>query len=84
MEGFITFVFAFIIIVWVVARLVPLLLAWWLRRKFTNLTSNRQQQYNETYKGKEGDVTIESDRKEQKIVDKSVGEYVDFEETNQK
>lgn len=84
MEGFITFVFAFIIIVWVVARLTPLLLAWWLRRKFTNLTSNRQQQYNETHKGKEGDVTIESDRKEQKIVDKSVGEYVDFEETNQK
>jgi UPF0716 family protein affecting phage T7 exclusion len=84
MEGFITFVFAFIIIVWVVARLTPLFLAWWLRRKFTNLTSNRQQQYNETYKGKEGDVTIESDRKEQKIVDKSVGEYVDFEETNQK
>lgn len=81
MEGFITFVLVFVLVIWAVARFAPLLLAWWLKRKFRDLAS-RQQQYNSDNTSKEGDIIIEKEKREPKVVDKSVGEYVDFEETN--
>jgi len=81
MEGFITFVFIFILIIWALSRVIPLLLAWWLRRKFSDIAA-RQQQYHKNTTTKDGDVIIEEEKREAKVVDKNVGEYIDFEETN--
>jgi len=81
MEGFITFVLIFILIIWALSRVVPLLLAWWLRRKFSDIAA-RQQQYQNKSTTKDGDVIIEEEKREPKVVDKNVGEYIDFEETN--
>ncbi|PKO97369.1 MAG: hypothetical protein CVU12_01230 [Bacteroidetes bacterium HGW-Bacteroidetes-7] len=81
MEGFITFVFIFILIVWAISRVVPLLLAWWLRRKFRDIAAG-QQHYHKNTTASEGDVIIDEEKREPKVVDKNVGEYIDFEETN--
>lgn len=80
MEGFITFVFTFILIIWAISRVVPLLLAWWLRRKFRDIAA-AQQHYQKSSTTKDGDVIIEDEKREPKVVDKNVGEYIDFEET---
>lgn len=81
MEGFITFVFILILIIWAISRVVPLLLAWWLRRKFRDIAAG-QQHYHKNTTTAEGDVIIEEEKREPKVVDKNVGEYIDFEETN--
>ena len=80
MEGFITFVFIFILIIWAISRVVPLLLAWWLKRKLRDIAA-AQRHYQNSSTTKDGDVIIEDDKREPKVVDKSVGEYIDFEET---
>ncbi len=78
MEGFFTFVLFFILIVWLLGRMAPFLLTWWVRRKIRKM--GKSDIYDD--KGyKEGNVTIDVERGEKKIVDNNVGEYVDYEET---
>lgn len=82
MEGFLTFILVFILIVWLIGRFFPFLLAWWIKRKFgkisreQNIYKNREQP-----RYKEGDVIVEIEKEEKKIVDNNVGEYIDYEET---
>lgn len=82
MEGFLTFILVFILIIWLIGRFFPLLLAWWIKRKFGKISreqrryTNRQQSHY-----KEGDVIVDTEKKEKKIVDNNVGEYIDYEET---
>ncbi|MFA6770205.1 MAG: hypothetical protein WCR71_03435 [Bacteroidales bacterium] len=82
MEGFLTFVLVFILIVWLIGRFFPLLLAWWIRRKFGKINRD-QKRYSKQQQSryKEGDVIVEIEREEKKIVDNNVGEYIDYEET---
>lgn len=82
MEGFLTFVLVFILIIWLIGRFFPLLLAWWIKRKFGKI-SREQQRYSRQQEPqyKEGDVIVEIEREEKKIVDNNVGEYIDYEET---
>jgi len=82
MGGFLTFVLVFILIVWLIGKFFPLLLAWWIKRKFGHLShgqNNSAKQQDAHYK--EGDVIVEIEKEEKKIVDDNVGEYVDYEET---
>ncbi len=83
MEGFLTFVFVVIILVWLMARFFPLILAWWVKRRIEKMNDgmrdfSRERQRNSH---KEGDVIVDVEKKDKKIVDDSVGEYVDYEET---
>lgn len=103
MEGFITFLFFFVLFIWVMGKLFPLLLAWFIRRKmkkrgmdgfagfggpggFAGFWSNMGQQgntgngYASQEKKQEGKVIISDVPKQEKVIDKEVGEYVDFEE----
>lgn len=59
--------------------MLPFLLAIWVKKKFgvfgddSAANSNRKQ-------GKEGEVYIDHIETQEKIVDKDVGEYIDFQE----
>ncbi|MBP6364765.1 hypothetical protein SDC9_18207 [bioreactor metagenome] len=86
MEGFITFIFIAALIIFILSRVAPLLLAWWVRKKISNLSGGqdpfREADKNDGRKISEVDGTIISDQVERdKIVDSDVGEYVDFEES---
>lgn len=104
MEGFITFLFFFILFMWVMKKLFPLLLAWFIKRRIekggasgggftgpggfgfwstgfgnggfgnTGVAQKHEQ------KKEEGKVVITDIPKKEKVIDKEVGEYVDFEE----
>lgn len=91
MEGFITFLFFFVLFMWAMGKLFPLLLAWFIKRKMKKggmngfWSSMGQQNYrDESYaaqqKKQEGKVIISDIPKQEKVIDKEVGEYVDFEE----
>ena len=92
MEGFITFLFFFVLFMWAMGKLFPLLLAWFIKRKMkkggmNGFWSNMGQQQNyqdgnfaAQQKKQEGKVIISDIPRQEKVIDKEVGEYVDFEE----
>lgn len=96
MEGFITFLFFFVLFAWVMKKIFPLLLAWLIKRQvkkggpagfgfWSNGFGGPQNggQYNGQYseqKKEEGKVVITDIPKQEKVIDKEIGEYVDFEE----
>ncbi|MEZ7883857.1 MAG: DUF4834 family protein [Bacteroidales bacterium] len=88
MELFLTIIFCIILFFWLLGRFGPLLLAWWLKRRIEKIAGKGgfygangfyQQQNNEPHK--EGETYVENMGEQKKVVDKNVGEYVDFEET---
>jgi hypothetical protein len=83
MEGFLTFILVVVLLVWLMARFFPLILAWWVKRKIERMNDdmNGYSRSKRRDAHKEGDVIIDVDNKDKKIVDDSVGEYVDYEET---
>ncbi|MDD2490824.1 MAG: hypothetical protein PHV12_01345 [Bacteroidales bacterium] len=86
MEGFITFIFVVVLVIFLLTRFLPLLLAWWVKRKFSKLSGNSDVFGREANRGgkkiREEDGTIVSDDvKRDKIVDSDIGEYVDYEES---
>lgn len=87
MEGFITFLLFFFLFMWLLKWLFPLLLAWWLKRKMNNgsfgsgmFGGNAGYTQQQQQKKEEGKVTITQVPKQEKVIDKEIGEYVDFEE----
>ncbi len=82
MEGFLTFVLVFALIIWLIGRFFPILLALFVKRKLAKM-SNEHQRYakQQQPRYKEGDVIVEIEKEEKKIVDNNVGEYIDYEET---
>ena len=52
------------------------------KRAFNNINNFWQNQQRE--QRREGEITIEKDINQEKIIDKNVGEYVDFEESSSK
>ncbi len=66
---------------WVLSRIMPILLARWVKKKFGAFGANPVA---ENERGKEGDVYIDHVEKQEKVVDKNVGEYIDFEEEKNK
>ncbi len=91
MEGFITFLFFFVLFMWAMGKLFPLLLAWFIKRKMKKGGMNwfwsnmgqqnyRDESYAAQQKKQEGKVIISDIPKQEKVIDKEVGEYVDFEE----
>lgn len=100
MEGFITFLLFFALFVWVMKRVLPLLLAWIIKRKLqkggtggggfagpggfgfwsTGSGGNGAASDARQQKKEEGKVIITDIPKKEKVIDKEIGEYVDFEE----
>lgn len=115
MEGFLTFIIIFVATIWVLGKIFPRLLLWYLQRKmkqgggngynggafgnngFTGFWSNAAGFNNQGFNGaqqsssvdeqvreskkQEGRVTVENNKEErEKVIDRSMGEYVDFEE----
>ncbi len=99
MEGFITFLFFFILFMWVMKKLFPLLLAWFIKRRiekggasgggftgpggfgfWSTGFGNAGAAQKHEQKKEEGKVVITDIPKKEKVIDKEVGEYVDFEE----
>ena len=76
MDVFITIILVIILIVWLLGRSLPRILVWALNRKVKKMSGYTQGE--EEYS--EGNVIVEQ-RREEKIVDDTIGEYVDFEET---
>ena len=84
MEAFLTFILFLFLFFWLITRFGPLLLAWWLKRRFGSFSGNSSGYSAEENKYKEGDTIIDNISKPQnKVVDKNMGEYVDFQETNE-
>ncbi|GAB1374651.1 MAG: DUF4834 family protein [Bacteroidales bacterium] len=86
MEGFITFIFTAVLIIFILSRVAPLLLTWWVKKKISNLSGGHdpfmEVNNKDGRKITEVDGTIVSDQVERdKIVDSDVGEYIDFEES---
>lgn len=86
MEGFITFILATLLVIFILTRLMPFLLAWWIRKKFSKLSGDpdafKRGFQRDGKKITEVDGTIVSDDVERdKIVDRDVGEYVEYEES---
>lgn len=90
MEGFLTFVLVFFLVMWVLGKIFPRLLLWYVQRKvkkggwsgfgpgfsggFGNNSSVKEEK-------KEGEVTVSRQQEPQKkVFDKNDGEYIDFEE----
>jgi len=70
METFLTIIFIMVLFFWIAGRVLPLLLGLWIKRKvgkFNDLNNTPSPE----------DVQ----QPKSKIVDKNVGEYVDFVET---
>ena len=58
---------------------MPRILLWWLGRKMSKM-GEESFRTNDNYN--EGDVII-NQKREEKIMDDTIGEYVDFEETKE-
>lgn len=92
MEGFITFLFFLCLFVLVMRKLFPLLLTWFIKKKIKDGTfvnggfygqgfgAGQQPPRSDYGKDEEGKVIISDIPKQDKVIDKGVGEYVDFEE----
>ena len=91
MEGFITFLFFSVLFMWAMGKLFPLLLAWFIKSQMKKGGMNafwsnmgqqnyREESYAAQQKKQEGKVIISDIPKQEKVIDKEVGEYVDFEE----
>lgn len=98
MEFILTFLLFIFIFGWVVARLFPVLLAWYLKRKmknggtsfggfhnagFGNMyngTAADQQAEIKRSKEQEGKVTVTKLEEKEKVIEKDMGEYIEFEE----
>ncbi len=81
MEGFFTFILVTVLLFWFLGRIAPFLLAWWVRKKLRGMEQQQKRYSNANRDYKEGDILVEVEKEDRKVVDSSVGEYVDFEET---
>ena len=99
MEFILTFLLFIFIFGWVVSKLFPLILAWYVKRKmknggtsfgnfggvYTNFygnAANEQMQNEEVRRSKEqeGKVTVSKVEEREKVIEKDMGEYIEFEE----
>ena len=78
---FITILLILFLIVWLLGRFLPRILVWALNRRMRKIErENGYAQASSNYK--EGEVTVQQKR-EEKIMDDTIGEYIDFEETKE-
>ena len=88
MEFLLTVIVIFIFLGWVLRKIFPLLLAWFIKRKMKNgafywnpgAADAKEQEEVRRNKEQEGKVTVVTVEEREKLIEKDMGEYVDFEE----
>lgn len=83
MEFFLTLIIIFIVVFWLLGKFLPRLLVWYIGKKFGAGTAHTQgfnRDGNEEPAGKEGDVTVSKIEERGKVIEKEMGEYIDYEE----
>ena len=80
MEAFLTIILIFILIVWLLGRLLPHLFVWYVKRKSGGTGMRDRKGGKWRGGGNEGDVEIEYSEPQEKIIAENMGEYIDFEE----
>ena len=83
MEFFLTLIIIFIVVFWLLGKFLPRLLVWYMGRKFgANSTGTRGFTGGRAEEpvGREGDVTVSKIEEKEKVIEKEMGEYIDFEE----
>lgn len=84
MEGFLTFIIILFLFFWLIVRFGPLLLAWWIKKKIGSFTQENSMNPQGEKNYREGETIVNnSETSQNKVVDRSVGEYVDYEETKE-
>lgn len=81
MEAFLTFIIVLFLFFWLIARFGPLLLGWWIKKKVSRFAEQNRRYTEKEENYKEGETIINNSTSQNKVVDKNVGEYVDYEET---
>ena len=74
----------FLLILFLIFFIVRIITRYALKNYFTKMQNNFESQQNEYNQKKEGDVTINTRPKSGKKIDKDEGDYVDFEEVEEK
>ena len=88
MEFILTFLIVIFVFGWLVRRLFPLLLTWYVKRKMQNGgasfggfgTGADYESEVRRSKEQEGRVTVTQVEQREKVIERDMGEYVDFEE----
>lgn len=80
MEFILTFLIIFLGIGWVLKRLFPILLTWYVKRKIKDGPWIKEEPQMRQKRAQEGTVTVEKGVEKEKVIDKNIGEYIDFEE----
>ena len=92
MEFILTVLFIFVVFGWLVKRLFPVLLTWYLKKKmkdgggfaggFYGAPFERSGSEDQVRRSKEqeGKVTVTTVEEKEKVIEDSMGEYIDFEE----
>lgn len=97
MEFILTFLLFIFIFGWLVSRLFPLILTWYVKRKmknggaqfggfngsaFGNMYGGAREKEEEVKRSREqeGKVTVTTVEQKEKVIEKNMGEYIDFEE----
>ena len=81
MDIFITILIVLFLLGWLLAKMLPRILVWAFNRSMKKMAENARN-YAENAENTEGEVIIKKSR-EEKIVDDTIGEYIDFEETKE-
>lgn len=96
MEFLITFLLVFIGVIWILGKVLPRLLTWYLKGKIEKMGSAggfgqpqggdpaaaarmKEEQIRQS-KAQEGRVTIVQQEQSEKVIERNMGEYVDYEE----
>ena len=82
MDVFISIVLIGFLVLWLMVRFLPRILVWVLNRKMRKMSGDMGGYNRAKEDYSEGNVVVEQ-RREEKIVDDTIGEYVDFEETKE-
>ena len=77
-----TIILVIFLVVWLLWRFLPRILVWALNRQVKKMGGNMGGYAHGEDDYSEGNVIVEQ-RREEKIVDDTIGEYVDFEETKE-
>jgi len=80
MDVFISIILIGFLVLWVFGRFLPRILVWALNRKMRKMSGDMSGYNRGKEEYSEGNVVVEQ-RREEKIVDDTIGEYIDFEET---
>lgn len=88
MEFLLTFILVLVCLGYLLRLLSPYLLRWFVNRMSKNLNNqaeNNSYYYNRENRSRqrpEGEVRVEQQHRQNKVVDQNMGDYVDFEDVN--